>query len=136
MTTITYETKNYETKNYETQTYSGFHMICDIKEIQEMDLLNDIESLKIILDIICKKYDFQILQKIEHKFEPQGSTILYMLSESHISIHTFPEKKYMALDIYTCRHYNDNSTYEWIYNYLIETFGAKKEEPIIICRKF
>ena len=121
---------------YETLPYSGIHMICDIKEIQQMNILNDIESLKIILDIICKKYDFNILQKIEHSFEPQGSTIIYMLSESHISIHTFPEKQYMAFDIYTCRPYNDNSTYEWIYDYLIETLDAKKEEPTIIRRKF
>lgn len=126
MTTITYE----------TQKYSGYHMICDIKEIQEMSLLNDINSLKIIIDIICKKYDFHILQKIEHVFEPQGCTIIYMLSESHISIHTFPEKKYMALDIYTCRNYADNSTYEWIYNYLVESLDAKKEKPLIICRDF
>ena len=121
---------------YETLSYSGIHMICDIKEIENMDILNNIESLKIILDIICKKYDFHILNKTEHKFEPQGSTIIYMLSESHISIHTFPEKKYMAFDIYTCRNYADNSTYEWIYEYLIETLDAKKEEPIIIRRSF
>jgi S-adenosylmethionine decarboxylase len=111
-------------------------MICDIKEIENMSILNDIERLKIILDIICKKYDFHILQKIEHVFEPQGCTIIYMLSESHISIHTFPEKKYMALDIYTCRNYADNSTYEWIYNYLVESLDAKKEKPLIICRDF
>ena len=121
---------------YETLSYSGIHMICDIKEIENMDILNNIESLKIILDIICKKYDFHILNKIEHKFEPQGSTIIYMLSESHISIHTFPEKKYMAFDIYTCRPYTDNSIYQWIYDYLIETLDAKKEEPIIIHRSF
>jgi S-adenosylmethionine decarboxylase len=111
-------------------------MICDIKQIENMDILNNIENLKRILDIICKKYDFHILNKIEHKFEPQGSTIIYMLSESHISIHTFPEKKYMAFDIYTCRPYTDNSIYQWIYDYLIETLDAKKEEPIIIHRSF
>ena len=122
--------------SYETQSYSGFHMICDIKEIENMEILNNIESLKILLDIICEKYDFNILNKIEHQFKPQGSTIIYMLSESHISIHTFPEKKYMAFDIYTCRQYNDNSTYNWIYNYLIDTLNAKKEEPIIIQRSF
>ena len=82
---------------YESLSYSGVHMICDIKEIENINILNDIERLKIILDIICKKYDFHILNKIEHKFEPQGSTILYMLSESHISIHTFPEKKMFSL---------------------------------------
>lgn len=124
------------TTSYENQTYSGIHMICDIKEIQNMGILNDISSLKIILDIICKKYNFHILQKIEHAFEPYGSTIIYMLSESHISIHTFPEKNYMAFDIYTCRSYEDNSTYNWIYNYLIEKLDAKLETPTIIRRSF
>lgn len=121
---------------YETQTYSGIHMICDIKEIQNIDILNDIEKLKIILDNICNKYDFHILNKTEYQFQPQGSTIIYMLSESHISIHTFPEKNYMAFDIYTCRRYTDDSTYTWIYHYLIETLHAKKEEPTIIQRCF
>jgi S-adenosylmethionine decarboxylase len=124
------------TTSYENQTYSGIHMICDIKEIQNLNILNDISSMKKILDIICKKYDFHILHKIEHAFEPYGSTILYMLSESHISIHTFPEKNYMAVDIYTCRSYDDNSAYNWIYNYLIETLDAKLETPTIIRRSF
>lgn len=122
--------------SYETQSYSGVHMICDIKEIQNIDILNDIEKLKNILDVICKKYDFHILNKTEHSFQPYGSTILYMLSESHISIHTFPEKNYIAFDIYTCRSYSDDSTYKWIYHYLIETLDAKLEQPMILSRSF
>ncbi|MDF2723697.1 MAG: S-adenosylmethionine decarboxylase, partial [Paenibacillus sp.] len=36
------------------------------------------------------------------QFEPQGATVLVLLSESHISIHTYPEKGFAALDCYTC----------------------------------
>lgn len=36
------------------------------------------------------------------KFEPQGVTLLYLLSESHVSIHTWPESNACALDFYHC----------------------------------
>ena len=120
----------------ETANSSGKHMICDIKEIKNYELLNNSEKIKEILDNICEKYNFTILNKSEHQFQPQGLTMLYLLSESHISIHTFPERGYFALDIYTCRHYEDNQIYEEIYNYLVKEFEAKKENPLIIDRNF
>ena len=119
----------------ETQI-SGKHMICDIKEIRNKSLLHDLEGIKSLLDTICNQNDFSILEKVEYKFHPEGLTLLYLLSESHISIHTFPERNYIALDLYTCRTYNDNKTYLDIYNTLIEEFKAKKEKPMIIDRSF
>jgi S-adenosylmethionine decarboxylase proenzyme len=115
---------------------SGKHMICDIKNIKNHSLIHDLEHIKHILDTICINNNFTILNKIEHIFEPQGLSILYLLSESHISIHTFPERNYIAFDLYTCRNYSDNSCYLHIYNYLIECFGADKENPMIIDRCF
>ena len=115
---------------------SGKHMICDIKEVTNLELLDNPDKITEILNKICKEYDFKILNKLEHIFTPQGFTIIYLLAESHISIHTFPENNYFAFDIYTCREYENNSIYEEIYNFLIEQFQAKKELPIIIDRKF
>jgi S-adenosylmethionine decarboxylase proenzyme len=115
---------------------SGKHMIIDLKEIKNDVLIHDLDKIKTLLDTICEKYDFSILNKSEHIFEPQGLTILYLLSESHLSVHTFPERKYIAIDLYTCRDYKDNAVYEEIYDFLIECFQAKKEIPIIIDRKF
>jgi S-adenosylmethionine decarboxylase len=43
-----------------------------------------------------------IVQTISKKFEPQGVTVLCLLSESHISIHTWPEEGKAAVDVYTC----------------------------------
>lgn len=108
-------------------TVSGKHLICDIKNIQNMDLLNDVDKIKELFDIICEKYDFNVLQKMQHVFEPQGCTIIYLLSESHLSIHTFPERKYAAVDLYTCRVYDDNSVYKEIYDEFISNFDATPE---------
>lgn len=83
--------------SFENSQSSGKHMVCDIKDIENMDLLHDLEGIQYLLDSICTKFDFQVLQKISHQFEPEGITILYLLSESHISIHTFPEKKILCI---------------------------------------
>jgi S-adenosylmethionine decarboxylase len=43
-----------------------------------------------------------LLQLISHRFEPQGVTGLALLAESHLSIHTWPESGYAAVDVFTC----------------------------------
>jgi S-adenosylmethionine decarboxylase len=116
-------------QNYDS---SGKHMICDFKGIQNSKLLNSCSDLKKMLKNICLEYDFQILQEVEHQFEPQGCSILFLLSESHLSIHTFPEKNHMSFDIYTCRQYSDNSEYNKIYKYLIDTLEASEKSVCTI----
>lgn len=37
-----------------------------------------------------------------HKFTPQGVSGVIVIAESHLSIHTWPEKEYAALDVFTC----------------------------------
>jgi S-adenosylmethionine decarboxylase len=121
---------------YSNTQYSGKHLIIDIKNIKNEDIINDIDKLKTVMDSICEKYDFNILQKIEHQFDPQGISIIYLLSESHMTIHTFPEKKYIAFDLYTCREYRNNDVYHEIQNYIIREFKSDLEYPTIIDREF
>ena len=103
---------------------SGKHMICDFKGIQNLQLLNDCSELNKMLKEICKNYDFQILNEVQHIFEPIGCSILFLLSESHLSIHTFPEKNHMSFDIYTCRQYTDNTAYDEIFAFLVNQLKA------------
>lgn len=115
---------------------SGKHLICDIKNIKNHKLLNSLEELKNMFDYICKTYDYNILNKAEHVFSPQGITMIYMLSESHMSIHTFPEKNYASMDIYTCREYPNNDVYIEIQEYLKKMFDSSDESFIIIERQY
>jgi S-adenosylmethionine decarboxylase len=108
-------------KEYES---SGKHMICDFKGIKNNSLLNNMEQLNTMLKQICIDNEFQILNEVQYKFEPIGCSILFLLSESHLSIHTFPEKNHMSFDIYTCRQYKDNAMYNEIYQYLINILDA------------
>ncbi len=113
---------------------TGKHMICDLTNVRNVARLESMESMHELLEDVCNKYDFTILTKSQHKFEPHGLTILYMLSESHISIHTFPEKQYLALDLYTCREYEDDEVYLEIYDKLVKWFHCDRGVPLIISR--
>jgi S-adenosylmethionine decarboxylase proenzyme len=109
---------------------SGKHMICDFKHIKNSLLLNNYYELDLLLKKICEDNDFQIIGQTRYKFEPIGCSIIFLLSESHISIHTFPEKNHMSFDIYTCRQYKDNKAYEDIYKFLIDKLNASSDNSV------
>ena len=45
---------------------------------------------------------FKVVKKVEHYFEVQGYTALWLLSESHFAVHTFPEEHKMYIEISSC----------------------------------
>ena len=106
---------------------SGKHMIIDFKNIGNDELLNSMNGLMFMLDVICLKYQYNVLNRSYHAFDPIGCTIIYLLSESHISLHTFPEKKYIAFDIYTCKQHENNGEYLEIYNYMMDILQVKRD---------
>lgn len=59
-----------------------------------------VKHLNQVMSVIDK--NLTVVKKVEHKFEPYGETIVWILSESHFSIHTYPEHNYLSLDIYIC----------------------------------
>jgi S-adenosylmethionine decarboxylase len=61
--------------------------------------------------------------EVSHKFHPQGVTALGLLSESHISIHTWPEHGYAAADVFTC---GDRANPQRACNYLLKAFEATR----------
>ena len=52
---------------------------------------------------------FKILKKVEHYFEPIGYTGLFLLSESHFAIHSFPEEGKIYIELSSCieKYYNE-----------------------------
>ena len=124
---------------FENMTSSGKHLICDLKNIKNTNLLNNKLELKLMCKNICFDNNFTILGDIDHEFHPQGCSFIFLLSESHLSVHTFPEKNYLAFDLYTCRQYENNSVYINIYLELCDKLGtttAQQSECKIIDRTF
>ena len=89
----------------------------------DCEKLNDESFLRCILDRAAKLANATVLNLISNKFEPQGVTAIALLSESHISIHTWPESNYSAVDIFTC---GQNMLPELASEYLIEALRAEE----------
>ena len=64
--------------------------------------LDDEEHIKFCLLHAAEASHSQVLKIATHKFEPQGVTGFALLAESHLSIHTWPEKGVAVCDIFTC----------------------------------
>jgi S-adenosylmethionine decarboxylase len=82
------------------------HIIADITS-EDPFLLDDAELILEALTLAAKEAHATILKTAYHRFSPHGVTAFLLLSESHISIHTWPELNKAALDIYTCGDHTD-----------------------------
>jgi len=79
----------------------GRHVAVDTWGV-DFDLLNNAEFLEAHMVEAAEACGATVLSVQAKQFEPQGATVLVLLSESHLSIHTYPEKGFAALDCYTC----------------------------------
>tara|TARA_B100000925_G_scaffold79578_1_gene56391 strand:+ start:73 stop:405 length:333 start_codon:yes stop_codon:yes gene_type:complete len=66
------------------------------------DLLDSETHVKVSLFNAAKKANSKVLDLGSHKFEPQGVSGYALLADSHISMHTWPEKGVAKCDIFTC----------------------------------
>ena len=82
------------------------HILFDLKKCSSK-LLDDENFIKESLEEASKEAKCEVLKIETHKFEPQGVTGYALLAESHISIHTWPEKGVAKCDIFTCNAKND-----------------------------
>tara|TARA_B110000208_G_C11764674_1_gene428172 strand:- start:266 stop:1492 length:1227 start_codon:yes stop_codon:yes gene_type:complete len=85
----------------------GTTYIIDAKNVS-FNILNNYEMLKKILHIIVKLYKLTIVSESFKIFKPQGVTINILLAESHITIHTWPEKGKCCIDLFSCSDFHWN----------------------------
>ena len=79
----------------------GKHLLLEVYNV-DFNLLNDIISLREVMERGINRAGMTILNIFSHSFDPQGCTIVIALSESHVSCHTWPENGCIAIDVYTC----------------------------------
>ena len=108
--------------NDEELIYKSKHLLLEIYRC-DSEKLNDESFVRCALNRAAKLAKATVLNLISNKFEPQGVTAIALLAESHISIHTWPESNYSAIDIFTC---GKNMLPELASNYLIEAFTAEE----------
>jgi S-adenosylmethionine decarboxylase len=79
----------------------GTHLLVELKECNAKTL-NDLKRVEEILISAAKEAKATIVETFFHKFSPFGISGVVVIAESHLSIHTWPEYNYAAVDIFTC----------------------------------
>jgi len=84
-----------------TQPPVGTHCLLELRGC-DTRLLNDQAFVESALADAASASGATLLNTMSHRFEPQGVTAIALLAESHLSIHTWPELGYAAVDLFTC----------------------------------
>ena len=102
-------------------------------EIWDADrhILDDVEAIRARLLEAARRARVTVLHSAFHRFNPVGVSGVIVIAESHISIHTWPEAGYAAVDIFTC---GDRALPERAAEYLPEAFGAGEVEVTRLLR--
>ena len=112
-------------------SHQSKHLLLELYRC-DCEKLNDESFLRCILNRASKLANATVLNLISNKFEPQGVTAIALLAESHISIHTWPESNYSAVDIFTC---GQKMSPEVASQYLICALKAEEHFLRVIERK-
>ena len=81
--------------------FAGQHVLAELEGVSP-ELLDDEQFLRHALGEALTQADATVLEVVSKQFEPQGVTVLALLSESHASIHTYPEVGAVFVDVFTC----------------------------------
>jgi len=113
----------------------GKHLIIDAYGIEERKL-KDLKAIRTLFGNLLKTLKMRplsniIVKKVITDYYPDwGVSAFVMLYESHISIHTWPEESYVAMDIYSCKDFNHKE----VINFLKKYLGYKKMKIKMITR--
>ena len=100
----------------------GRHCILELYQCDHTKL-NDEAFIRTTITSSAKIAGATLINLVTHSFKPQGVTGLALLAESHISIHTWPEIGYAAVDVFTC---GDHTMPEKACKLLFKDFLAKQ----------
>lgn len=117
------------------QPISGTHCILDLYDCPH-ELLNNEAFIIDAIKKAAEKSQVHILDLSSYRFDPQGVTAVALLTESHLSIHTWPESGYAAADIFSCgQHTNPETACSFLaahfkaQNYRIKTLNRGPTKP-------
>lgn len=85
----------------DTSLQLGEHMICDLSGCNR-EILFDSERSYALFASAVRESGLTVLDEGFYKFSPYGFTCFLLLSESHASVHAWPEHGYCAIDVFTC----------------------------------
>ncbi len=108
----------------------GRHLLVEMWDCNR-EILDDAEKITQIMCDAAGDAGATVVKSIHHEFDPPGITAVAILSESHISVHTWPIEGYVAVDIFTCGTVADP---QLAVKRLLDEFGPKDHTSLEIKR--
>ena len=108
----------------------GRHLLLDLKDCNEV-VLNDLDFLKNCLNEAAIQCGATVVGESFYHFSPCGVSGVVNIAESHISVHTWPEYRYAAVDVFTC---GDSVKPEKAVRLIAERLEAKNQSLIELRR--
>jgi S-adenosylmethionine decarboxylase len=104
----------------------GRHLLLELFDCAP-DAIDSLEAVKGALVEAARRAQATIVDVVFHEFNPFGISGVVVIAESHLSIHTWPEYRYAAVDIFSC---GDMLKPEVAANYLVEQFAAERASVV------
>ena len=98
----------------------GQHLLLDLFDCDEK-AINSLQTVKASLLEAARRACATVVRLVFHEFSPLGISGVVVIAESHLAIHTWPEYRYAAVDIFTC---GDVLEPKVAGEYLAQLFGA------------
>jgi S-adenosylmethionine decarboxylase len=99
----------------------GTHIVCELSGCDSA-ALTEVSAVEAMMVAAAREANATIVETAFHRFQPHGVSGVVVIQESHLSIHTWPETGYAAMDFYTCGDHTD----PWAAcEYAAKVLGAK-----------
>lgn len=109
---------------------TSHHFLVEVYGVHS-DLLNNLEELQSIFLEAVNTGGATYISHHFHRFSPHGVSGVVVIAESHLSIHTWPEHGYAALDVFTC---GDKSIGDKVLNHIINRLETTEYQIRYILR--
>jgi len=80
----------------------GTHVLINGYDVSRVETLEYLANGRPLLDSIVRDLNLTVVNQAGHQFPPIGYSYAYVLSESHFTIHTYPEHRSFYIDIFCC----------------------------------
>lgn len=108
----------------------GTHLLVELRDCNR-GLLNDVEQIEEMMLVAARVARATVVDSRFHRFNPFGISGVVVIAESHLTIHTWPEYGYAAVDVFTC---GDTLDPGIAAAYLIETLECKNPSIVELKR--
>ena len=108
----------------------GRHLLLELFDC-DADAINSLETVKAPMVEAAKRAQATIVDVVFHEFNPFGISGVVVIAESHLAIHTWPEYRYAAVDVFSC---GDVLQPQVAADYLVEQFGAARASVVELQR--